>query len=402
MGANVSRLGRPEARDVVAVAERDLAELHTWLEREDYAGWDPFDGLTSAVFQATPLAAIAPARLAWIQLFKRSPVNLRRIARVPKLRNPKALGLALTAFSGLATRGNAAALRARGEQLVAWLRAHRSANSVAWGYPFPWQNRHFYAPAGLPNAVCSAFVVRGLMDFHATFGDEQAGELARASLPFFLKDLRAAPQPDGTVCFSYTPGDVTRVHNVNLLVAATIAELGKGDGNDEALSLADRARAFSVARQRDDGAWAYGEAPNQQWIDGFHTGFNLGALRRLEAVIPDSQGASARRRGYEYFARHLLDDDGSPRHYATSTYPWDTHNSAQAIITILESRDLDAQALDRAHRAYAVSRSMLYRGDGVWAYQRTRRYTNVIVYARWSQAWMFRALAELNAAMPRA
>src|ERR687885_431802 len=89
--------------------------LAAWCRARDYAGHDPFDALNSRLFQATPLARSRLARLAWTQAFKRSPVNLRALALVPRERNPKGTALfALAELSRLRATGSAEhALEAR-------------------------------------------------------------------------------------------------------------------------------------------------------------------------------------------------------------------------------------------------------------------------------------------------
>ena len=67
--------------------ERVYESLRAWCRGRGYAGADPFDALNSRVFRATPLRRSRLARLAWTQLFKRSPVNLRALALVPEGRN---------------------------------------------------------------------------------------------------------------------------------------------------------------------------------------------------------------------------------------------------------------------------------------------------------------------------
>ena len=61
--------------------EQAFADLFAWCRERDFAGYDPFDGLNSRLFRATPLKHSRAARLAWTQLFKRSPINLRSLAR---------------------------------------------------------------------------------------------------------------------------------------------------------------------------------------------------------------------------------------------------------------------------------------------------------------------------------
>ena len=51
---------------------------------EGFAGHDPFDGLNSVLFQLTPLKHIQTARLAWLQMVKRSPVDLRALCEYQK------------------------------------------------------------------------------------------------------------------------------------------------------------------------------------------------------------------------------------------------------------------------------------------------------------------------------
>lgn len=70
-----------------------LAKLATHCKYNEYSGWDLFDGLNSKYFQATQLYKSRMLRLLWIQLFKRSFINLRLLTAVPKGYNAKGLGL---------------------------------------------------------------------------------------------------------------------------------------------------------------------------------------------------------------------------------------------------------------------------------------------------------------------
>jgi hypothetical protein len=60
--------------------ERLLKEFEEKLAKLDYSGWDVFDGLNSVIFSKLPVNNSRKLRLIWLQLFKRSPVNFRRIA----------------------------------------------------------------------------------------------------------------------------------------------------------------------------------------------------------------------------------------------------------------------------------------------------------------------------------
>jgi hypothetical protein len=70
-----------------------FADLFEWCREHDFAGYDPFDGLNSRLFQASPFKSSRTARLLWTQLCKRSPINLRGLVGVPPQRNAKGVAL---------------------------------------------------------------------------------------------------------------------------------------------------------------------------------------------------------------------------------------------------------------------------------------------------------------------
>ena len=87
--------------------QNSLIKLTNYCLSEEFKGYDPYDGLNSTLFQAMPfISQNRIARLVWIQLFKRSPLNLRAITGIKKDYNPKALGLFLSGYCNLYTQDN--------------------------------------------------------------------------------------------------------------------------------------------------------------------------------------------------------------------------------------------------------------------------------------------------------
>src|ERR1035437_1561920 len=79
-----------------------LESLRKYCESENFKGYDPYDGLNSRFFKAISLLPKSRiARLAWIQFFKRSPLNLRPLVGIKKDYNPKAMGLFLSSYCHL-------------------------------------------------------------------------------------------------------------------------------------------------------------------------------------------------------------------------------------------------------------------------------------------------------------
>jgi hypothetical protein len=380
--------------------EQAFSDLFQWCRARDFAGHDPFDALNSRIFQATPFARSETARLVWTQIIKRSPINLRRLAGVPAQKNAK--GLALFALAALANCRQLKTTKAESEArdlLEELISLQISGYSgAAWGYNFDWQSRHFFAARGTPMIVPTAFAARALLQAADTFRDERYLEIARSSCEFILHDLKRAIETEDEVCFSYSPIDHTCVFNASLLAAETLASVGAVTGENDFCELAVRAARFVVKRQRGDGAWAYGAAANQAWVDNFHTGYVLQSLSRVMDSCP---GAESREfgdeleRGYKFWRERFFLADGWPKYYDDALYPADTHSAAAAIVTLLELRPLDSGALSLAEKIAAWLLNNMRDSNGSFYYQRKRFYAVRTPFMRWSQAWTAYALARL-------
>src|SRR5262245_25654935 len=77
--------------------ESALARLDAWIEGQQFKGWDPYDTLNSALVRQLTFGQRRLGQ-AWIQIFKRSPVNLRRALGIRPDYNPKGMGLFLASY----------------------------------------------------------------------------------------------------------------------------------------------------------------------------------------------------------------------------------------------------------------------------------------------------------------
>ncbi|MGH9960590.1 MAG: hypothetical protein ACREBC_26300 [Pyrinomonadaceae bacterium] len=383
-----------------ASLDQAFAHLFEWCRKRDFAGYDPFDALNSKLFQVTFLKHSRSARLAWTQLFKRSPINLRSPALVSAERNSK--GVALFALSALANfrRLRTKESEAEARKLIDDLLSMRldGWSGAAWGYNFDWQSRVLFAPRGTPTLVPTAFAARALIEAFSAFEDDAYLQAARSTCDFIIEDLPRSVENETEICFSYTPDSNTRVYNASLLAAETLSSVG-GLMREEALSkLAWRATRYVVARQNEDGSWPYGADANQAWVDNFHTAFLLSSLAR---IFKSCDTADARefsvslRRGYEFWRTSFFLADGWPKYYHDTLYPADAHAAASAIITLSDLRDLDPRALAFAERIAFWCVENLRDPRGFFYYQRRRFFTVRTPFMRWSQAWMLYALARL-------
>ena len=139
--------------------EKSFHLLYQYIKKNGYRGWDIFDGLNSRIFRSSPLYRSSLLRLVWIQFFKRSPINFRKIAFVPKGFNAKGLGLFA---SGLVASGKPHEAKRLLDMLEGMTCSGYAGTS--WGYNFDWQARAFFVPIGTPNMVTTVFVANAFLD----------------------------------------------------------------------------------------------------------------------------------------------------------------------------------------------------------------------------------------------
>jgi hypothetical protein len=368
-----------------------LARLSAYVKREDFKGWDVFDGLNSRIFRNSPFYRSRLCRLAWIQLFKRSPINLRPLAAVPKEYNAK--GLALFA-SGLLCLGETSLA----SDLLQRLKGMRCTGHAGccWGYNFDWQARAFFVPRGKPNMIVTVFAANAFLDYHEKTGDAEALEVAAAACRFILDSL-IVHEDAATLCFGYIPGESARVHNANMLGAALLGRVYAKLQIPEYLARSRKAMNYSLAALDENYSWPYGERSHHRFVDNFHTGFNLVALQEWMAHTGENEWSFALQGAYRYFVETFWLQNGCPKYFNDALYPIDIHCSAQGIVTCLKLQRLDSGSVDLAQRIAHWAIAHMQDPQGYFHYQRTSVFTSRIPYIRWSQAWMFYALALLAA-----
>lgn len=367
-------------------------------DKREWAGYDPYDALRSPLVRALTFDARWP-RIAWIQLLKRSPINLRPLLFVPRGVNAKGLGLVARALV-FEAKARGTDRRAAVTSLLDRLDGLRSrdATGAGWGYNFDWQSRAFFVPEGTPSIVCTTFVANAYLDAYRLWGEERWLARAREACDFILADLGRTPGPDGSFCFSYTPLDRTCVHNASMLGAELLARVARETGERELRDAALAATRFTLAGQAADGSWPYGMLPFQSWIDNFHTGFVLVSLHSVIEACGKQEWLAPLKRGYAFYRGNFFLADGTPRYYHDKLYPIDVHSAAQALVTFSALSHLDPGALDTGRLVARWAIDHMRDGDGHYHFQKHERFTNRTAYIRWSQAWMVYGLARLIAA----
>lgn len=370
---------------------QDIAlKLYRYAKDRDFSGWDPYDGLNSLLFKATPFNRIMVCRLAWIQFFKRCPINFRPVFLVPKGRNPKGIALfASTALNLFKLTGDNE-YRIEAKALLDWLQNNYSKgfSGHAWGYNFTWQARNNLFPEFFPTIVTTSFVAGSFLDGYDITGNKELLDVAESAAAFILKDFYVYRE-DGGAAYGYGPSDKSCVYNATALGGQFFARLYKETGKSEYRGAAESAIKFVVSRQQNDGSWLYGDHSTQKWIDSFHTGYNLTAIKTYQEYTGDPQYQKAIDAGFSFYQKECFTASGEPKYYSNSFYPIDVHACAVAILMFTEFG-----FPERAREIVDWTISKLWNKKGYFDYQITRHYRNSIPYMRWSQAWMLYALSE--------
>lgn len=375
-----------------------LKILCSYIESQGFCGYDPYDALTGwSNFKF--LGHWAP--ILAVQFHKRNPINIRPLMGIKRAINPKAAGLLLQAYCILYRKTNDKALIDKIRFLFSWLNENRSPGykNACWGYPFDWANPEKYLPSFTPTIVATSFVCQGVFEYYLLTKDPSAFQLLQSSCEFIIKNLPRSELPDG-ICFSYSPYKKDCCYNASLLGAEILARQFSLTQNPELLRLIKESVSFILNHQHEDGHWNYSIDPitgyERAQID-FHQGFILDSLFACKryAGLELEEIDVAINRGVDFYYNAQFLPDGRSFWRYPKRWPVEIHNQAQGIITFCRFADLNP-----AYRSFAciiAEWTIQHMQDklGYFYYQKHQLYTNRISYMRWSQAWMFLALATL-------
>lgn len=387
---------------------QSFQSLRMFCETEHYKGWDPYDGLNSKVFQALPfLKNSALCRLVVIQGFKRSPINFRRIAVVPKEYNAKGIGLFLQGYCNLVklVRNQPSLSEVIGTEAELTRKVHEVADllislqskgeyhGACWGYNFDWQARRlFLFPKGTPTVVATNFCATALMEAYEITHEQRYLDIALSAAEFVKEDLHRY-ECDGGFLFSYSklPGNDT-VYNASLLGSRLLSYCYKYTRNEEYRQLAEASVRICCKGQREDGAWVYGLLPVQSWVDSFHTGYNLDGLIAYEELTGDTKYHESIERGFKYYIDNFFEPDGTPKYYDTQMYPIDIHCPGQLFVSLSRLHKFD-QYEELATKVMEWTIKNMQDRKGYFYYQLKKGISSKISYMRWSNAFMFCAMS---------
>lgn len=371
-----------------------LKKLQCYIEKEGYKGFDPYDALKSPFFNLPFLKSNKLIRFGTQQLVKRLPFSIRPLLLVPKGYNPVTLGLSIQAYAYLilAEPENKEIHRQKITHLVTELKKliPSGFSGACWGYDFDWEARNANIPAYQPTVVATGIITNALFIAYQITGCKESAELIQSAAKFIVEDLNRSYKED-SICFSYSPFDHQQVFNASMKGVRVLAQAYSIGKNSEYKELARRAVDFVIAHQKENGAWGYSLANAGGWTDNYHTGYVLDCLDEYQKLTDDYQWSKNIEKGYAFYLNHFIVENGQPKFYHNKSYPIDCTAAAQTILTTLRFGDTEI-----ANATAVWMKLNMQKSNGSFIFRKFKYYTIKTSFMRWSDAWMFAALSQLN------
>ena len=373
--------------------EQSLERAIGWVQAHQYRAYEPADGNSSIFFPLTA-GKVLPMR-ALQQFVLRTPFNVRPFIGVRPHESAIGRGYMAWGYLVMCRNGAPSPIRDEAKACLDWLMVNRAPgyDEFCWGDPYEYATRSGRRPLGEPLLIWSALIGQAFLEAFDQFQDPRYLAVAESIGTWML--MLPAERTDTGRCLSYVAYRQSSIHNSNVMGAAFLARLASVTGNQEACDVARDAMTYTCARQRPDGAWFYAEEPKYHWIDNFHTGYNLAALRTYRTATSDCRFDAHLSKGLQYFDANFFEEDGRPKYFHDGTYPVDIQCAAQAIEVLATFSDQQPELLRRAIKVAEWTMANMQDGDGHF-YYRDLGWTRVRTpMLHWGQATMVKALALL-------
>ena len=387
-----------------------LLKMDMWFRQAEYKGFDPYDikahKYVIGVANRRQNSMFGKIYLELLyEVFLMFPVLSRKLFRIKKAINPKAMGLLAAAYLNLSRITGENKYEDKSKEYLSWLEknAVQKNDGLGWGYPFNWQSTRFI-PANSPNGIVTTAVADAFWQYYKFTGDKHYLSVCE-KIAKFLSELPKDEIDSERVCFSYTTLFINHVHNLNLFVAEFLLKVGLETSNRHYQALARKAIKYTVEEQKADGSFDYNGPPEnpQNFIDNYHTGFVLRMLHSIWLQESNDQVYKALEKGYDFYLANFFKDNTIPKFKPDSLYRVDIHSCAESILCICTiAPTFNNKGIDIADNVFFWTVKHLWNRKGYFYHGifRSRifgiRFKSRIAYIRWSQAWMFSAIVKLS------
>jgi rhamnogalacturonyl hydrolase YesR len=373
--------------------EISIENVERWIEEHSYMGWEPFDGLSSYLRPLTLRSEFLERLLQ--QLVRQSPINLRPILGIKPKESTKGRGYMAWGYLKMYEISRKPHYKSKAADCLEWLDINKAKgySNHSWGNHFDFTSRAGKLPKFEPIIVWTSLIGQAYLDAYEIIGDARYLDISKSVCAWIL-GLPREKTEKGT-CLSYVAYGQSSIHNSNMLGAAMLSRASKYFGKVPYLDVAREAMLYSCSRQLPNGAWHYGEAGNDHWIDNFHTGYNLDSLKCYIESAGDTTHEESLRRGFDFYKRNFFEPSGRPKYYHSRVYPVDSQCASQAIDTLANFSAYDNEALNLAIKVANWTIDNMQDKDGHFYYRQYPFIKAKTPMLHWAQATSYKALALL-------
>ena len=373
---------------------KSIDSVEDWVEKHDYKGYEPFDGLTSYLYKFTFGSRLLRQILQ--QSIRRFPLNIRPILGVKPLDSTKGRGYMAWGYIKRFEATNKNKFKEKAFSCLDWLDRNKSPFYAqhSWGNHFDYSSRGGNIWKNISTVVWTGLIGQVFLEAYRIWGEKRHLEVIASVRDWIMALPRE--ETDHGLCLSYIMEKQSSIHNSNMIGAAFLAGASKLINDSNALSVAQKAMEYSCSCQLDTGAWYYGEATKYHWVDVFHTGYNLDSLKRYIDYSNDFSFNSNLEKGFIFFKKNFFKSTGQVKYYDITAEPIDIQCFSQAIDTLVLFSKKDPECLSIANKAAIWTINNFQDKKGFFYF---RIYPlgikNKAPMIHWGQATMHKALSNL-------
>jgi len=380
--------------------ENSIQNLLEYIEKEKFAGYDPYDILNSK-FPIQKMGKWIPVIAT--QLHKRNPINLRPLLGIKKIHSTKGMGLLLTAYVKLYDYSKNSEYLKNPEYIKDWLLNNTTnyEDCTSWGYDYDYINPEESVKKGFPTVVHHSYIYQGLFEYYKIFNDENIKTFLIKNISFITNKIPVNIFESG-ISYSYNPLSKKVIcYNASLHAAYCLAVgyyfTKSADLYKQIIDVVN----FVISQQKEDGSWYYSIdnklIKERKQID-FHQGFILESIYEIKSIINlhNQDWENSIKKGLTFYYNNQFDKNGKSFWRLPKTHPVDIHNQSQGIITFSKLGEYNKDYLHFAQKIAFWTISNMQSKKGYFYYRKYKFFINKISYMRWSQAWMLLALSILK------
>ncbi|MDG6219498.1 MAG: hypothetical protein QCI00_08670 [Candidatus Thermoplasmatota archaeon] len=380
--------------------KRSVDMLYKWVLKNEYCGWDIYDGLNSPLTKkiSTPYLQILLQ-----QINKYSPINLRKILKVKKGIDLKGMALFSQSYASLYTVTGEEKYLTEMKKTIDFIK--KKSLREKQGYDC-WAS-HYYPYITLGESTLSMDVqdiigtgqaiIALIKSYNITKNSEEK-DMAISAGEFMIEEL--FQNEDNYPFFAYSKSDSKPEHiilNASAQAMEALCAIMNIDDNVKYRSACEKAAQTLMKTQNDDGSWDYSihiDGTKKRTQLDFHQGYIIdGLLAFLPYAHNSSDIMECIKKASDYYQKVQFRKDGSSYFRYPLPYPVDIHNQTQGIISFSKLSELDDEYAIFADKIIYWTINNMQDTSGYFYYQKWPLITNKIPHMRWGQAWMMLALA---------